>query len=99
MNIRKELLSLRPSDIITSYRLARNVSIEYSLAQDLLVDLVNEGILSVVIVVGCVNDEYSHSQFFYSFDDYYAANGRMCKECEQPLDFNKAKIGFRRGNY
>lgn len=98
--MRRELLSLRPSDILTTNKLARNVKLDFDFAQSLLASLVNEGILSVVIAVGCENEDYSHSYFFYSFEEYYNADTNLkCPECGEPIDFKHAKIGFKRGNF
>jgi hypothetical protein len=85
---------------LTSNKLARDVSIDFEFAQSLLSELVNEGILYVIIVVGCSNEDYSHPYFFYSFEDYYNSDINMeCSECGALLDFTNAKIGFRRGNF
>lgn len=96
----KELLSLRKSDILTTNKLARNTSIEFEFARNLLADLVNEGILNVIIVVGCMNETYTHYKTFNSFEEYYDSNlSTLCDECGEPLDFHQAKIGFKRGNF
>jgi hypothetical protein len=98
--VERKLLSLRQSDILTTNKLARDVELDLGFAETLVADLVNEGILGVVIVVGCKNDEYSHPLFFYSFEEYYNASQYLiCDECGQPIDFKNAKIGFTRGNF
>jgi hypothetical protein len=99
-NVKKELLALRKSDVLTTNKLARDVSIDTDFARTLLADMVNEGILEVIIVVGCMNEEYSHIKIFYSFEDYYNNHSNIeCSECGAPLDFSQAKIGFKRGNF
>jgi hypothetical protein len=98
--VQKELLSLRKSDILTTNKLVRNVSIEFEFARNLLADLVNEGLLEVIIVVGCENEDYPHFKIFHSFEEYYGSNDSTeCDECGSPLDFRHAKIGFKRGNF
>lgn len=98
--MQQELLSLRPSDIMTTSLLARKVKLDIDFAETLLADMVNEGILDVVIAVGCTNEDYSHPHLFYSFDEFYRAPKSLkCKECGEPIDFINVKIGFRRGNF
>ncbi|KIV55075.1 hypothetical protein AM501_03450 [Aneurinibacillus migulanus] len=85
---------------MTKNRLARGTKLNVESAQIILTDLVNEGILDIVILVLCTNEEYSHPHWFYSLDDYYSAPRDMvCKECGAPLDFQNAKVGFQKGRF
>ncbi len=98
--MKKELLSLRPSDVLTTNKLARDIDLTLELAESLLADLVNEGMLNVILVASCINEDYSHSQMFFSFEEFYSAKSNMkCPDCGESMDFKNVKIGFRRGNY
>jgi hypothetical protein len=69
-------------------------------AETLLIDLLRENLLQVVIRVNCINDDYEHSIFFNSFEDFYTAPSNMlCGQCGAPLDWKNAKVGFKRGIY
>ncbi len=95
-----ELLSLRPNDVITTNIMAIKVNLTYDFAELLLADLTNEGLLNVLLVVSCINEDYNHPYFFNSFDDFYKANSKMkCPICGDVFDFKNVKIGFKRGNY
>lgn len=96
--LKKEISYLRPNDVLTKVRFAREINLTEELALEILVSLVNCGVLSVVIVVPCLNEEGAHSTWFYSFDEYYQASRDLsCKYCDELLDFQKAKVAFRKG--
>lgn len=99
VKIQQMMSSLRPSDVITKHKLSRESNLDIDTAESLLIDLFNEGILQVVIVVECSNEEYSHHILLYSFDEYYnyERDGK-CPECGAALEFKKAKVGFRKGH-
>ena len=61
---------LRPSDVLTKVGLARRVNLDTDFAEKLLFEMVNAGLLGIVIRVDCSNGDTPHSWFFYSLKDY-----------------------------
>jgi len=86
---------LRPSDILTKVGLARRVNMDTDFAEKLLFDMVNSGILGLVIRVDCSNEEGPHTVFFHSLKDYAEFMKRPCGECGTEMDSSSARVGFR----
>jgi hypothetical protein len=98
--VQKELLSLRPSDILTKNKLARATSIQIEIAEKILIELFKEKKLQLKIRVDCLNDDYPHSKWFNSLDDYYKTDQNLqCLDCGASYDWKNAKVGFKRGIY
>jgi len=64
-------------------------------AEEILIDLVNEGVLSMIIAVECENEDHPHQFLFHSLDEYAVASS-ICPECSAPMNFSNVKVGFRR---
>jgi len=92
--VEKELLSLRPSDVITKSRLAKGAKMDAKSAEDILIELVSEGILNMIVAVEC-EDEESHIHLYDSLEEYAKAP-QECSECGARMDFSNAKVGFKR---
>ncbi|PKQ89357.1 hypothetical protein CXK86_20110 [Paenibacillus sp. BGI2013] len=89
---------MRPSEILTKHTLARKSLLEVELAESILVSLVNEGVLGVVIVLECSNEDGHHQIILHSFEEYYLYDSNYgCQECEHPMS-STAKVGFRKGD-
>lgn len=101
MGVQQELLSLRPSDILTKNKLARSAHVNVDFAETLLVDLFKDKYLQMIIRVDCNDDEFVHSIFFNNLHEFYAAaeNNSYCDQCGAPLDWKNAKVGFKKGIY
>lgn len=95
--LEQQISLLRPSDVLTTNHVSMKTHLEYDLVQRILIELVNEGKMSLLIAVPCTNPEYTHYTLFYSLADYYRAETDCtCGECEATLDFKNAKVGFKR---
>ncbi|MFS8210845.1 hypothetical protein [Paenibacillus sp. S29] len=71
---------------------------DIELAEKILMSLVNEGILDVVIVLECSNEESPHQVVLFSLTEYYQYDTRNnCSECGEKIKFKEAKVGFRKG--
>lgn len=98
--IQKELLSLRPNDILTKNKLARVATLDLDSAEKILIELYKEKYLQIVIRVNCNGEEYEHFVWFNSLKDYYSApKDFICNECGSSYDWKNAKVGFKRGIY
>ncbi|MEH7312285.1 hypothetical protein V7115_14715 [Priestia megaterium] len=98
--MKKELLSLRPSDVLTKNQLARTAQIQVDFAESILIDLFKEKLLRLIIRVDCYNDDQSHSLWFNSLEEYYKASRKKnCESCGANFDWKNAKVGFKRGIY
>lgn len=95
-----ELLSLRPSDVLTKTKFARTISLQIDFAEEILIELFKEKKLRLIIRVDCLNEEYSHSIWFDSLEDYYKADPNLyCDQCASQFNWKNAKVGFKRGIY
>ncbi|ALC80433.1 hypothetical protein AM592_01660 [Bacillus gobiensis] len=74
-------------------------SIQVDFAEQILIELFKEKKLQLIIRVGCLNEEYSHSLWFNSLQEYYESKDEFCVHCGAPLDWKNAKVGFKRGIY
>lgn len=98
--VENELLSLRPSDVLTKTKFARVTSMQIDFAEKILIELFKEKKLRLIIRVDCLNEEYRHPIWFNSLEEYYKANtNKNCDQCGSQFDWKNAKVGFKRGNY
>ena len=100
--VQKFLQSLRKQDIISAPLLSRKAKISVSLAEKLLPELVNIGVLTYFIVVACDNpdldgDQIEHYQTFNSLKEFAQfSNSIPCPVCDCGFPFGtKARIGFK----
>ncbi|ETB72601.1 hypothetical protein A943_04190 [Bacillus sp. CPSM8] len=102
LNKAKDVLNhLRPSDTLTTGVFARKTDLTFEKSQDILISMVNKGLLDVVIYVPCSEDEEDHPYLiFTSLKDYFKAsfkeNEHNCSFCECHYDFHKAIVAFKR---
>ncbi len=96
MNVTKELLSLRPSDVITKTKLSIGSQLDVQSAEQVLIELVNEGILQMIFAVGCTNDEEQHVTFFEDAESFYKSQKDHCVYCDSKLDYKNVRVGFKR---
>lgn len=95
----KQLLQLRPSDVLTKNIIARTTSLDVNKAEDILIELFKEKKLQIIIRIECINDE-PHFIWLNSLEEYYGFNSdSTCPECGLPYDLKNAKVGFKRGIY
>lgn len=91
------MISLRPSDVLTKIKFARETSLSIPDAEKILIELYKEGALKLFIRIPCKNDE-SHYLFLNSLEDYYSVDSNMkCTDCELGFEWKKAMVGFKRG--
>jgi len=86
---------LQPSDILTKVGLARRVNMDADFAEKILFDMVNSGLLGLVIRVDCSNEEGPHTLFFNSLKDYAEFMKRPCREYGMEKNSSSARVGFR----
>ena len=102
----KVIRALRTDDIITTTLLARQLSITYDEADEILHILVANHILDYFIVVECINDEIKndvneiqHYKYFDSLREFnlftLTPECPLCG-CGNKYDINNAKIGFKK---
>lgn len=94
-----ELLMLRPSDIITKYKLARKTNLSVETAEELLIELFKSKVLKIIIRVECVGEEESDFLTFNSLEDFYNASYDVSEQCQSTIDWKNAKVAFKRGVY
>jgi hypothetical protein len=103
-SVHEFLKKLRKEDIITVTLLSTKAKLNSEIAQSLLTELVNEGVLEYFIIVACSNPEtrqfgdVQHYRQFSSLREYNEfSKGSICPlcECGYDYDFKHAKIGFR----
>lgn len=92
----KELLSLRPSDVITKTKLATGSQLDVKSAEQVLIELVNEGILQMIFAVNCSNEDEQHVLLFENVESLYQSQNKHCPYCESLMDFKNVRVGFKR---
>lgn len=98
--VENELLSLRPSDVLTKTKFARAISLQIDFAEEILIELFKENKLRLIIRVDCLSEEYSHPIWFDSLEEYYKADSNhFCDQCGSRYNWKNAKVGFKRGIY
>lgn len=94
--VMKELLSLRPSDVITKTKLATESHLDVKSAEQILIELVNEGILEMIFAVNCKNEEEQHVVLYDNVESLYQSQNKHCQYCDSSMDFKNVRVGFKR---
>ncbi len=94
---------LKPSDTLTTGVYARKTTLPFDFAEQVLVECVNQGILSVLIIVPCEDDEHP-PLLFNSFKEFIEATMRqkphICPYCDQEsFNFENPVVAFRRPDF
>ena len=101
-NLGQFLMTLRKQDVITGTLLARKVGINREQAEEILPELVNEGLLDYFIIVLCQNPDLEtgteHYQKFNSLREFTQfMSSQPCPVCDCGYEYggNDVKVGFK----
>ncbi|MGG0794520.1 hypothetical protein ABE137_11005 [Brevibacillus laterosporus] len=91
---------LKPFDTLTTGVFSRKTDLSFEMAERVLVECVNKGVLSIVIVVPCSKDAEHPPLVLNSLKEFttYVSNRRssLCTCCESEYDYDNARIAFKR---
>lgn len=92
---------LRPSDTLTTGVYSRKTKLPFELSEKILIECVNQGLLNIIVLVPCSEDDEHPPVTFNSLREFSKASLSMdkkCSYCDSDLAFNEARVAFRRSD-